>query len=488
MTMAPHVLCIHQNFVSARQAGNARPIHLLAAMLARGFHVDVVTTRLGYLDDAEEPTPQGPLVQREGNLRLHRLSLAGGPSHVANRGRSYLRFLATAGRYLPKIRRVDVVYATSPPLPQLLLSVLASARRDAPMILEVRDLWPAYPVETGGLRSAPLIKAMEWLESLVYRAADHCIVLAPAFAEYLVEMGVSPGRITVVPTGGDPVFLRMDPAEGVRWREAHGLGGRVLILYAGSFNEHYHLSLAVAAARKLARRRTDIHWLFAGNGRDRRIIDRAAGQCPTIHSLGPATKDELLPILLAADVGLVSGVRRPIIELTMHGKLFDYLAAGLPILSTIDGQAGEIVRAADAGIVLERADEDCLAAAAVALAEMPDERRRALGARGRQWVMKYANSVHMAEKVADVVGTAGRGRGRSARLAGLAAAALAALGDAVAGRSGRAVRKLFGQGRDEVIRRSFRTWLAGADAEASSGGQAPPAAREMPALLSDRDR
>ena len=51
--------------------------------------------------------------------------------------------------------RPDVVYATSPPLTIALPALAAAARWRAPLVFEVRDLWPEAPIQMGALRSRP---------------------------------------------------------------------------------------------------------------------------------------------------------------------------------------------------------------------------------------------------------------------------------------------------------------------------------------------
>jgi len=478
------LLYINQNFVSAHQAGNSRPIHIIAALLDHGFHVDVVTGRTGYLDDAPKHPRDTVLTEREGGLTLHRLPVRSGGPGRRDRGRSYVRFLARALSCLSRIRKTDVVYATSPPLPQVLLSILAGWWRRAPLVLEVRDLWPALAAEMGLLRSRLLIRAMEWTEAFAYRCADHCMPVSPPFAEYLVEMGIPRDKITVVLTGGDPVYDRMDPTEGRRWRKEHGLEGKFVVIYAGSLNEHYGLAPVLRAAEHLCASRADVHWLFAGSGRERARVEQAAARCPAIHYLGGLPKDQLLPAYLAADVGLVTLVPAPLMETVTPGKLFDYLAAGLPVLSLIGGQSGQIIHAARAGVVLEHADADHLARAVLEMADMPARDRRAMGDRGREWVLKHANCVHMADQAAQTVERLSGGRGHVAGLLRMLAAGVGAVGDVAIGRSSKAVHKLFGETRREVICRSFQEWLD----RAAEPPDRTPVRRKMPALLSCRDR
>src|SRR5690606_25710423 len=76
-------------------------------------------------------------------------------------------------------------------------------------------------------------------------------------------------------------------------------------------------------------------------------------------------------------------------------KLFDYMAAGLAIVSTVPGEAWRLIQDAGAGISTVWEDPTALAAAIRSLAEAPEE-RRAMGRRGFEAVCQ----VHSREATA----------------------------------------------------------------------------------------
>ncbi len=477
------LLWVHQNFVSARQAGNSRPIHILAALLEAGWQVDVITTLAGYLDSAEmQPQPE---VASEGRLTLHRINATRPGLTRRQRGRAYLSFLSRAGPYALARGDVDVIYGSTPPLPQVLLSAALSAWRNVPLILEVRDLWPGRLVEFGLLTSRPVILAMEWLEAFLYRYADHCIAVAPAYVPHLQAMGVRPQDISVILTGSDPVYAAADPATGARWRRRHGLEGTFLLAYTGSMNEYYALEVVLATAERLAEARPDVAWVFAGGGRRAEEVRRASERLECVHYLGPVPRDELPGLYLAADAGLLTlSPGYPLLEGVIPGKLFEYLAAGLPVISMAAVQADQLIELAGAGLVLEQPDADHLADAVLELADMPPDRRRAVGKQGQEWALRYVNAADEAAEVAPAMAKVRR-RSRAARLGRFLAAAALACVDVLTRRSRRADAALFGPDRRRTIRAGFQQWFdrhrAGRAKAARSG---PP----MPTLLSARPR
>jgi glycosyltransferase involved in cell wall biosynthesis len=479
----PRLLWIHQNFVTARQAGNSRPIHLVAALLGQGWSVDVVTTQRGYLDAAAGRPTRPVLVEREGCLTIHRLRTAAAGTGLRQRSRAHLEFLAQAVRYAWRVRGVDVLYASTPPLLQTLAPVALSAVRGIPLVLEVRDLWPAFLVETGLLKSPLLTRVLEWLECFLYRYADHCIAVAPAFVPYLQALGASAQELTVVPTGADPLWARAPRDLGARWRREQALEGRFVVVYAGSFQEYYGLDTVLAAARQLATTRPEIVWVFAGAGRDVGQVERAAAELGCVRYLGSLPRDGLAPLYQAADAGLVTLRPVPLFDTVIPGKLLDYLACGLPVVSLVSGQAGALVRAAGAGVVVEDPTPAGLAAAVSALADLPAPARAGLGEQGRQWALRHMSATDLAQDAAQLLGRLTAPRGRLACLARALGASLAAVRDLIRRKPTEASARYYGRRRAETVEGHFQTWL---DGRAAAAGRPRPPAPPMPALLSER--
>ena len=80
---------------------------------------------------------------------------------------------------------VDLVWGTSPPLLQVASAWAIARLHRAPFVFEVRDLWPAFAVATGVLRSRILIRLSLGLDGFLYRRVDHLIVNSPGFVPHL---------------------------------------------------------------------------------------------------------------------------------------------------------------------------------------------------------------------------------------------------------------------------------------------------------------
>jgi len=453
------LLWLHQNFVSARQPGLSRAIYFLTALEHAGWHVDLITTRAGYLDDTTHADLSQTLVETEGRLTIHRLGLPKGLSTLEERGRAYRTFVRSAYRYARRLGPCDVVFASSPPLPQVLPALLLSVEKRAPLVLEVRDLWPHFLVEGGLLTSRTMITAMEWLEAWSLRYADHLVPNAPAFRTYLESMGVPTSRTTLVPTGGDPIYRHLDQTAGRDWRTQQGLGHSLLALFTGSLNENNGVDLIVAAAREAVTRCPQVVWLIAGDGRMRGVVSDAAGHLPNVRYLGLLPRDALSTIYAAADIALLPRAPWALQDTVIPGKLCDYFAAGLPVASVAQGQTRLMIETAGAGVTADTSSGGSLLGAVESLAALPAERRRALGRAGQDWILSHANAYRMGERLESVVARPWPHRSTWRGLARLCATASAACAMTLSGRARRAIASLHPNGTRDPIGDAFSAWL-----------------------------
>lgn len=396
----PRLIWIHQNFVSHNQAGNSRPVLLLSALLERNWSIDVICAHGSYLDEIAESSPLQ--TETEGKLRIHRLGMSREKYGYDKKPASYADFSRKALGLALRLERPDLIYCSSPPLPQVLPALFLAAYRRLPLIFEARDLWPAMLVETGMVKSSILDGLLSVIEASVARYADQCLPVTPGFAQYFEILGVPTHKIEVVPTGSNMALADCPPELSSSWRRQNNLEEKVVILYAGSLNEYYGIEDVLSAADRAHGIDPRIVWVFCGDGRERPRVTAAAQQKPYVRDFGPIPKTALAPLLHGADIGLVSLSDFPIFRSVLPGKLFDYMAAGLPVLSCASGHAEEILRRSGAGWSCEAGAtpsgtaSDSLEIAAAKMAALSQEERRAMGESGQNWTDAWMNAHELA--------------------------------------------------------------------------------------------
>jgi len=178
---------VHQLYVSGNQAGGTRHAELARHFVDSGHRVTVVADRSSYLTGKSQPRDRST---GDNGVVVHRLGGLGGGSSFAGRVTRFASFTVASFLRGLLVRDVDVVYGTTPPLPQAATALAAARLRRVPFLLEVRDLWPDFAVELGVLTNPAAIETARRLERTLYRAADVVVANSPGFVDHIEVLHV----------------------------------------------------------------------------------------------------------------------------------------------------------------------------------------------------------------------------------------------------------------------------------------------------------
>jgi glycosyltransferase involved in cell wall biosynthesis len=311
---------------------------------------------------------------------------------AANKGTTkrilnYLSYMVSASLAGLLVRRPDVVIATSPQFFCGWAGVIVSRLRRVPFILEIRDIWPESIVTVGAMRSARLVRTLEWLERRMYAAATHIVTVGEGYRERFCEKGVPAEKITVISNGVDEAFQPRpaDPALRERW----GLGDRFVCAYIGTVGMASGLDVVLRAGRVLAERgRDDIHFLIVGDGAVREKLEAEAERLGVrnVTFTGRLNREQIPLLLATIDACLVHLKKRDLFTTVMPSKIFEAAAMAKPIVLGVGGHAADLVQRAGCGICIEPENETELVGA---LQRMADDRAltASLGEAGREYIV-----------------------------------------------------------------------------------------------------
>ena len=394
-----HILIIHQAFAALDEAGGTRHHELARYLVNRGHRVTIIASPVSYLT-GKTRSGRSKWVERQevqpGITILRSYTYPAFHKSFVHRVFGFFSFMVSSFIVGLGVPQVDLVWGTSPPIFQAVTAWLVARLKRVPFLFEVRDLWPAFAIAVGVLRNPLLVRATLWLERFLYQRADRVMVNSPGFIEHVRQRGAR--WIELVPNGADPEMFKPDDC-GLEFRARHNLQDRFVILYAGAHGLSNDLGLALEAASQL--RGSRICFVFVGDGKDKARLQAQAAemQLDNVLFLPAVPKDEISLVMSAADACLA--ILKPIdlYKTTYPNKVFDYMAAGRPVLLVIDGVIRQVVEAANAGLAVPPANATALAQAAAQLAADP-QRARAMGSAGRSYVVRHFHRELLAEKLA----------------------------------------------------------------------------------------
>jgi hypothetical protein len=173
-----HILLIHQSFTALSEPGGTRHYELACYLAERGHRVTVIASPVSYLTGAaaEQAVPAEASSPDGGVTILRAYTYRAFHRSFVHRVFSFFSFMASSFLAGLRVRDVDLVWGTSPPIFQGVTAWALARLKRVPFLFEIRDLWPAFAVGVGVLRQPLLIRASLWLERFLYRRADLLMV------------------------------------------------------------------------------------------------------------------------------------------------------------------------------------------------------------------------------------------------------------------------------------------------------------------------
>jgi colanic acid biosynthesis glycosyl transferase WcaI len=404
------VLCPH--YVPDTAPTGEVMTRIATGLADRGHELHVVTSLPWYLHHRVEPGWTGRPVRREDTAAGRITRVHPFPTDKRNipaRALGFAGFTGLAGAMALKgwrHHRPDVVLAMSPPLTLGVAGWLAARRWRVPFVFNIQDVFPDVAVELGAITNKTVIRVASWLERWSYRHADAVTVLSDDLHDNLVAKIQTTvpdpyDRIRVIPNFVDTV--RIAPADrtgtpgGGAYRREHGLGDRQVVMYAGNVGFSQSLDLVIGAARQLADR-PHVTFVINGGGSARPDLERSAAGLDNVRFVDFQPAERLADVLAAGDVHVVP-LRRGLARSSVPSKTYSILAAGRPVLASVDEgtEVARVVEKAGAGVAVPPDDPDAFTAALAALLDDPS-RARAMGAAGRAFVERWVSPAAVAER------------------------------------------------------------------------------------------
>lgn len=286
----------------------------------------------------------------------------------------------------------DVIVAAVPSL-ELAESAVAFGRaRGIPVLVDARDKWPDLylNVAPSPLRGALRLALRSEFDRArrIFSNAAGIVGISDGYLDWaLGYAGRARRSLDAVVPLGFPIPAKVSASEleqrGAALRQSMGVSAhQPLVTFLGMFGRSYDLECVVAAARLLHQEADDSMCLvLAGTGDSETRIRHLARGLPNVRFTGWLNQDDAWALLTASRAGLAP-YRADALQ-SLPNKAFEYMAAGLPVLSSLRGELHRLL--ADEGVGLSYvAGNPSSLADAVRRVTSNDGERNAMGARGRR--------------------------------------------------------------------------------------------------------
>ena len=359
----PSILLVSFRYPPETGAAATRLEALTTRWADRGHEVTVLTPTPDYPDGEIYDGYDNGWLRREQHdgvdVVLTKSIPAAPGDHLVRRVLKYIWFTIVAVLVsVFWLGRRDLVVATSPQPFAGLAGLIAARIRGIPFVFEIRDLWPESLIAMGEIDTPILIRILDELTDFLYANADRVSVVAPGMKQVVTEGGAASEDVWLHTNGIDHELF--DPAAAGSVDEQELFENHFVLSYVGTVGKAQGLEVVLDVADYLQEQDdySDVRFVFIGFGSrydelaaeaDRRNLDN-------IVFLGRKPKSEIPDYLFASDLAFIHTAGQTAFETMIPMKLYEALAAGLPVVLGAAGDAVEILNRANAGIAVTPGD------------------------------------------------------------------------------------------------------------------------------------
>ena len=268
-----------------------------------------------------------------------------------------------------------------------------------PFINYVLDIWPENLYSVLNVKNKALRAIAQGVSDALYKKADRLIAMSEPLQQRLCQRtGMPPQKIAVIPQYCEDFYAVPQPDAALQAQ----FGGRFNLVFTGTFTPAQSLETVITAVQDARSRGADmLHLLLVGDGMSRaaleaKVKDLHAEDAVTFYGSVPAT--DIPKFTALADALIVCLSDSPDLGLTVPAKVASYMAAGKPVLASMDG-AGNAAVAAAGGLSSPACDAAALTDNLLALTRMDAAQRAAMGQSAKEYYLAHYRRSELLRKL-----------------------------------------------------------------------------------------
>ena len=277
------------------------------------------------------------------------------------------------------------IYEVSP-MTQALPGVWYAKRKKIPCFLYVMDLWPENVEIVGGIKNKTILNFIGRMVTYIYSNCDKIFTSSKSFISAIMDRGISKGKIKFWPQYAEECYKPLN-------KDDNTIGlipddGTFNLIFAGNIGYAQGLEILPKAANILKSEGKRVRFNIVGDGRFKEnlismtVVEDVREMFNFIEKQPAQKIPEFMSVCDAALITL-SGSR--IFEMTLPAKLQSYLACGIPIVVSGNGEIQEVVKESGAGLYCKAADPTALSQIIAELLSQTADEMVSLGKNARKF-------------------------------------------------------------------------------------------------------
>ena len=267
----------------------------------------------------------------------------------------------------------DVILCCLPTLDLCSAVTKYGAARNVPTILDIRDMWPEIMIDFFPKTVRPLLKLCAWP---MYRSLEKACSLASGISgmtENFVQKGLLHARRKKGPFDRDFPFGYPEPdltgekiQSAEKFWDHYGVDtqkSKFIVSFIGSLSSRMELRTLIEAARLLQDISENILFVICGKGEDEDNCKKLAQGCKHIIFPSWIGQAEIWTLMNRSSAGVIPYPSTPDFCASIPNKAIEYMAGGLPIISSVKGVLQKLLAENRCGLTYANADPEDLVAA-----------------------------------------------------------------------------------------------------------------------------
>lgn len=278
-------------------------------------------------------------------------------------------------------------------------AICYAKKHHIPFTNYVLDIWPENLYSVLNVKNKALRAIAQGVSDALYKKADRLIAMSEPLQQRLCQRtGMPPQKIAVIPQYCEDFYAVPQPDAALQAQ----FGGRFNLVFTGTFTPAQSLETVITAVQDARSRGADmLHLLLVGDGMSRAALEAKvkelhAEDAVTFYGSVPAT--DIPKFTALADALIVCLSDSPDLGLTVPAKVASYMAAGKPVLASMDG-AGNAAVAAAGGLSSPACDAAALADNLLALTRMGAAQRAAMGQSAKEYYLAHYRRSELLRKL-----------------------------------------------------------------------------------------
>lgn len=344
----------------------------------RGYKVTVVTGIPNY--------PMGKVFKGYGitkkrheiwnEIEIYRIPLIPRGNSTIGMMANYISFMVS-GMIAGKLKSIkaDLVFSFEvSPMTQVLAGISFAKRLKVPHFLYVQDLWPENVMTVTGITNPVIIKPIDKMVDYIYNKSDKIFATSPSFVEAICNrtVPVSKEKVSFWPQYAEEFYKPIDKVTAKTKATQYGIPNddSFKIIFTGNIGTAQGLQILPQAVQFL--KNENIKIVMVGDGRYLNEFNEAVkknGVSDKFIMISRQSAEKIPEILSACDVAFLSFAEDDLWTKTIPAKLQSYMACGMPIIASAEGETARIINESGCGLCSELGNAEKLSKAIMAMSK-----------------------------------------------------------------------------------------------------------------------